>query len=138
MTRSPMLRLNMDSETKMGQLLGFVYVDGVFKIKADGPLVQAMREGLVLLIDEGDTAAEKVLGPHVQAIRQGVVVVVLGGMSFGQEGAQYGFERVRLHPNFQLVITQNPASYGQRLDWSYYTLSIADIETFDSVPREVV
>jgi hypothetical protein len=138
MTRSPMLRLNMDSETKMDQLLGFVYVDGIFKIKADGPLVQAMREGLVLFIDEGNTTAEKVLGPLVQAIRQGVVVVALGGMSFGQEGAQYGFERVRLHPNFRLVITQNPANYGQRPDWYANTLSIAVIETFDSVPREVI
>jgi len=83
---------------------------------ADGPLVTAMREGALLLVDEVNLADDAVLERLNSVLEPGrsLTLAEKGGTTTGED-ANGGAEVVVAHPAFRVVATMNPGGdYGKR------------------------
>ncbi|CAJ1430713.1 unnamed protein product [Effrenium voratum] len=126
-TRSPVQRLNMTPQTKASDLLGYSYVkqegEASWIAFRDGVLTTAAKCGHLLVVEEANVAGEELLDACREIMHCGRLIM-LGGAVAGQEGAEHGALHVTVHPNFRVVLTQNPVgSYGNRKIWGSSMMS---------------
>lgn len=96
----PMIRINLNSQSDEDQLIGSkTLVDGNIEI-VDGPIIIAMRNGLIVLLDEIDAAS-----PNSILALQGIL-----------EGKQYYFkltnEWIKPKLGFNIIATANTKGKG--------------------------
>lgn len=98
-TRREMIRVNITIETDEDDLLGGFRLDGGNTVWHDGPVVQAMRRGAVLLLDEVDLGSNRLL--CLQPILEGSAIYL----------KKIG-ELVTPAKGFQIVATANTKGKG--------------------------
>ncbi len=77
-TKRPLFRINITAETDEDDLLGgFRLIDGN-TVWQDGPVVQAMKQGAILLLDEVDLASVKVMCLQPVLEGKGVFIKKIG------------------------------------------------------------
>jgi len=103
------LPFNMTEETTVDDFIGQISLrekgGAMETVFSDGPLTQAMREGLVLQIDELDVAEQGILFV-LQRVLEGKDLIV---------SKNHG-ERVKPAPGFAVVATSNTAGRGDQAD----------------------
>ena len=78
----------------------------------DGPLLKAMKNGDILLLDELNTASDAVLERLNSVLEPGRSILL---SEKGSEDADENVCRVVAHPNFRILATMNPSGdYGKR------------------------
>ena len=112
-TNSPLLRFNMTPTTTIADFVGQLGLGAVPSARSFGfvlgPLGEAVKDGLWLLVDEANLAPDTVLRVMEDVLSTGYLRLGSGGVA-GQPGATSGQLTLPAHPNFRLLLTQNSAS----------------------------
>jgi len=98
----PLIRFNLSSETKATDLLGRYVGDqnswAGIRLQM-GQFIDAFENGKVLLLDEINLASQECLQFIEEALDSGEISTELPGKPL---------LRIKMHPNFRLIATQNP------------------------------
>jgi len=98
----PLIRFNLSSETKAADLLGRYVGDqnswAGIRLQM-GQFIDAFENGKVLLLDEINLASQECLQFIEEALDSGEISTELPGKPL---------LRIKMHPNFRLIATQNP------------------------------
>ena len=120
-TRSPLMRLSLTPHTTVADFVGQLGLTGDAAgggfAYCLGPLAEAMRDGLWLLIDDANLAQDSVLRVIEDVACSRCLRLSAGGVA-GQPGSTSGQLSVPRHPNFRLFVTQHSADdarHGARL-----------------------
>lgn len=109
----PVVRINLHGQTDSGELLGRYQPEGgarggKFRWR-DGAIVQAIEEGFWIILDELNLAEPQVL-ERLNPLLERQPSLVLSE----HDGRVYGGRGRRIHPDFRLFATSNPAEYAGR------------------------
>lgn len=94
-----LVRVNITTETEEEDLLGGMRLLNGETIWFDGPVVRAMKEGAILLLDEIDLGTNKLLCLQSVLEGKGVFLKKIG-------------EYVKCHPQFNVIATANTKGQG--------------------------
>ena len=100
----PIMRVNMNGQTTIGDFVGLWTVKGGETVWIDGALPMAMRNGYWLLIDEIDFAEAPILSVLNPLLEKGGKLLL----------KEKGHEVVKPHPNFRVFATANTVGCMQR------------------------
>ena len=108
-TNSPLVRFNMTPNTTIADFVGQLGLSGddAFTFCL-GPLAEAVKDGLWLLLDEANLATDAVLRVVEDVLSRGYLRLGAGGVA-GQPGSSGGQLTIPVHPNFRIFATQNSA-----------------------------
>lgn len=107
-TNSPLLQFNMTPSTTIADFEGALGLANDSFAFCLGPLAEAVKDGLWLLLEGANLASDAVLRVVEDVLTSGYLRLSSGGIS-GQAGTTSGQLTVPRHPNFRLFITQNSA-----------------------------
>ena len=108
-TNSPLTRFNMTPNTTIADFVGQLGLSGDDSFSfCLGPLAEAVKDGLWLLLDEANLAQDAVLRVIEDVLARGYLRLGSGGVA-GQPGSSSGQLTIPAHPNFRLFATQNSA-----------------------------
>ncbi|MGB3081935.1 MAG: AAA family ATPase, partial [Candidatus Omnitrophota bacterium] len=101
LTKNNFIRINLDAHTDTSEIIG---KDVPGKGWMDGTLVEAMKKGWWVLLDEINLAEPEILERINSLLDDDGYLVI----------SEHNGERVKPHPNFRLFAAMNPAAYTGR------------------------
>jgi MoxR-like ATPase len=111
---------SISNDMKPSKLIGhFELLDEQTKF-IEGPLVRAMKEGKVLILDEFDRASEDLASKLHEVLEAGQLLI------------EENNEMIKCHPNFRVIATGNSDMQGS-VEYNTNALDLASIDRFEFV-----
>ncbi|HDI11137.1 MAG TPA: hypothetical protein ENF77_02295, partial [Candidatus Acetothermia bacterium] len=127
LTHNPYVRINLKDMAEVSELVGSYHPTETGELVwKDGLLVEAMRKGWWVVLDEANLAGPGVLERLNQLLDR-------GGYLHLQEREG---EDIKPHPNFRLFVTMNPTDYAGRNPMSPAFLNRFLIKWIEPLPEE--